>query len=304
MFRSDWEDPVSTTYRGLTVAGPPPNSQAATALHALKVLEGFDLADPALDPVDRLHLAIETVKLSLELRNRTIADPRCGRVDLEELLGNEAARRSRTRISLRRARPMPIARWAPGDTAHFVVADGRGNVVSAIQSLYFSFGSGLMAEDTGILLQNRGVAFSLDQSDVSRLEPGKRPLHTLMPLIVAHDRLPVVALGSMGGDGQVQTAVQLISALIDLRVDVQTAVSAPRWVAGAIEPGQDTHWVAMESRISSPTRRGLADRGHQIRRLAAWDDFCGHANVLAVKQDTRVITAAADPRGDGTAIAI
>ena len=243
--RGDWVEPISTTYRGVEVATIPPNSQGITALMALNVLSILDW--PMDAPIARLHAQIEAIKVAWSERDRCVADPDRGLADPAQLLSPEHARWLASRMS-----PDEAHRYTPtnppgGGTVYLCAADGDGMMVSLIESNYMGFGSGVMCGSTGIMLQNRGAYFSLDPSHPNALAPRSRPLHTLMPGMLLRDGRAEVALGAMGGDGQPQTMVQLVTGLVDDGLGPQAVVDRPRWVVSTEGPGQPLGPVSLES---------------------------------------------------------
>jgi len=187
--KSEWVDPISTNYRGYDVYELPPNGQGLTALLTLNILEGFDLAALSAQPDRYYHTLIEATKIAFADRNRYIADPQFAKVPVTQLLAKEYAATRRALIDPNHAIESP----APGkinvgsDTTYLTVVDKDGNAVSFINSLYESFGSGIVAGDTGIVLQDRGSGFSLDPRHPNHIEPGKRPFHTIIPAMVFKD---------------------------------------------------------------------------------------------------------------------
>lgn len=298
--RSDWAEPISTTYRGLTCYQHPPSSQGLAHLMMLNILEGFDLTNVGEDSADYLHLVVEATKAAFVDRDRFITDPGFSRVPLERLLSKEYAAEVRSRIDLNRAAPPSPATAAAGDTTCTVTVDGQGNAVSVIQSLYHAFGSGFVAGATGVLLQNRGAFFSLDDEHVNRLEPGKRTLHTLMPGMVFRDQRPYIVYGTMGGEGQPQIQTALVTRVVDFGHDVQAAIDRPRWVYGRTW-GAITSDLQVEDRFCEPVVSMLRARGHAMRVLGEWDETAGHAAAIRVNE-AGVLEGGADPRGEGLAL--
>src|SRR5579883_732933 len=234
--RSDWVSPLSTSYRGYEVYEFPPNSQGIVALEMLNILEGYDLKRLGYQSVEYLHLLLEAKKLAFADRDRYISDPAFVDIPVERLLSKSYAEQQRARIDLKRAaRHVGPGLEKEGDTMYLCTADRYGNVVSLIQSLYSSFGSGIVGGNTGVILHNRGSYFSLDPRHVNYLQPGKRTMHTLTPALIFHDGAPYIVLGSMGADAQPQIHIQLISALLDFGLNVQQAISAPRWRSGRFQ---------------------------------------------------------------------
>src|SRR2546421_931987 len=227
---SDWVEPISTNYRGYDVYEFPPNSQGIAALEMLNIIEGFDLKSLGYQTAEYIHLLLEAKKLAFADRDRYVSDPDFVDVPVERLLNKDYAGQQRQRIDLKKATPYFAGGLEKeGDTMYLCTADKEGNVVSLIQSLSFGFGSGIIGGDTGVLLHNRGSYFFLDPRHVNYLQPGKRTMHTLTPAMVLRNDMPYMALGSMGGDGQPQIHVQLLSAMIDFGLNPQQAIAAPRW---------------------------------------------------------------------------
>src|SRR5713101_3822002 len=227
---SDWVEPISTNYRGYDVYEFPPNTQGIAALEMLNILEGYDLKSPGYQSAEYLHILLEAKKLAYADRDTYVSDPAFVDVPVEQLLSKTYAERQRARINPKRATSYYAGGLEKeGDTMYLCVADRAGNVVSLIQSLSFGFGSGIVGGDTGVLLHNRGSYFFLDPRHVNYLQPGKRTMHTLTPAMVLRDGRPYMAIGSMGGDAQPQIHVQLLSAIIDFGLNVQKAITAPRW---------------------------------------------------------------------------
>ncbi len=319
---SDWVEPISTNYRGYDVCEFPPNTQGIAALEMLNIIEGYDLKTMGYQMPETLHVLLEAKKLAFADRDRYVSDPAFVDVPVARLLDKGYAAQQRARIKLDRATPC----FAPGlekegDTMYLCTADREGNVVSLIQSLYNGFGSGIVGGETGMLLHNRGSYFSLDPRHVNYLQPHKRTMHTLTPAMVLHDGAPYVALGAMGGDGQPQTHVQLVTDIIDFGLDVQQAVTAPRWRSGRFETrnprqgeihGQRTldeqyeqlisEMVILERRFPGGTALALDLLGHRVRVDGPWEDGMGHAQAIAINPQTHVFEGAADPRCDGLAL--
>ena len=256
--KSEWVEPVSTNYRGYTVYEIPPNGQGITALIALNILEGIDLATLSAEPDKYLHTLIEATKLAFADRNRYIADPAFAKVPVEELLSKEYAAKRRSLINPNKAleEPLPGEVNVGSDTTYFTVIDKDGNAVSFINSLFDSFGSGVVAGDTGIVLQNRGTAFSLDPKHPNRIEPGKRPFHTIIPAMVFKDNQLFMSFGVMGGGIQPQGHVQVLVNLIDLQMGLQQAIDAPRY---RYISGKN---VLLEDALGATVISRLIEKGH------------------------------------------
>ena len=233
--RGEWDAPVSTTYRGVTVYETPPPTQGLAALIGLNLLEGFPLARHPVHSLEHLHLLIETAKLAYADRDRWIGDPAHAPVPVDGLLAKTYARERRRAFDPEKAQSY-AAGDPDGDTTGFVVADGRGNVISVIQSVFNSFGSGVVPPGTGIVLHNRGRHFSTDPAHPAALAPGKRPFHTLMASIATRDDEALVGFATMGGNGQAMFHLQILTNLLDYGMDPQEAIERPRFLIGAFLP--------------------------------------------------------------------
>jgi gamma-glutamyltranspeptidase/glutathione hydrolase len=304
--RADWIDPVSTTYRGYEVLELPPNTQGIAALEMLNILEGFDVKALGHNSAAYLHLLVEAKRIAFADRDAWLADYDAVPAEaLKRMLSKEYAAERRGEIDKERAareykaldlrgrsngvEHHPEAR---GDTIYLTAADRDGNVVSLIQSIYESFGSGIVAGNTGIVLHNRGSLFSLNPNHPNALAPGKRPFHTLVPAMVLKDGRPWLSFGVMGGDMQPQGHVQVLLNLIDFGMNVQEAGEAPRFRHSA-------NGLALESAISPEARFGLDLRGHRlINSIGVFGGFQG----ILIDPRTGVLMGGSDPRKDGLAI--
>lgn len=303
---SDWIDPLSTAYRGYQVLELPPNTQGIATLEMLNVLEGFDLKSLGHNSAAYLHLLVEAKRIAFADRDAWIGDASSTpKQVIERMLSKDYAAARRKEIDADKVsagyRPMtiegrstpdggdhPIAR---GDTVYLTAADGEGNVISLIQSLYETFGSGIVAGDTGIVLHNRGSLFSLSAGHPNQVAPGKRPFHTLIPAMVLKNGTPWVSFGVMGGDMQAQGHAQVLANLIDFGMNIQEAGEAPRFRHTA-------NGLALESAFTQDARSGLTRRGHNlIQSTGVWGGFQG----IMIDAKTRVLMAGSDPRKDGMA---
>jgi gamma-glutamyltranspeptidase/glutathione hydrolase len=292
-FDAQWIEPVSTNYRGYDVYELGAQTQGITALEMLNILEGFDLKILGHNSAEYLHLMIEAKKLAFADRDAYIADPDKVRVPVARLISKEYAAERRKLISPDHA--MPAARPGlreNGDTVYLTVVDKDRNAVSFINSLFESFGSGLVAGDTGIVLHNRGTLFSLDPRHPNVIAPRKRPFHTLIPAMVLKDKKPFFSFGVMGGDNQPQGHVQALVNLIDFNMDVQQAGEAPRFRHAGGE-------VLLESAFAPAVRSGLSKKGHHVAGgLDAWGGYQG----IVIDPKSGVLMGGSDPRKDGLAI--
>ena len=295
---ADWLEPLRIPYRGGEAVSLPPPTQGFAALAILGVLEGFDVG--SLDEADYVHVIVEATKLAFEDRDRYLADPTVVPVPVAECLDPERLARRRNLISRRAARA-PGGVEAGGDTIAIVTADGAGNAACVIQSLYHEFGSGVVAGDTGVLLQNRGAFFSLDPSHPNCLAPGKRPAHTLIPSMYLAAGRPRFVYGTMGGEGQPQTQAAILTRMLDRGLGPQAAVEAPRWLYGRTW-GETSRALRLEERFEPAVADALAARGHEVTIVEPWSDLMGHAQVIALDADG--LSGGSDPRADGAALGI
>ena len=293
---ADRVEPLRVPYRGGVAVSLPPPTQGVAALAILALLEGFDLA--ALDEADWLHLVVEATKLAFEDRDRWLGDPAVVPVPVARCLDPARLAARRRRIARRAAMPAAAAPM-DGDTIAVVAADAEGNAVSLIQSLYWEFGSGVLAGDTGVILQNRGAFFALDPAHPNRLAPGKRTAHTLIPSMYLVDGRPRLVYGTMGGEGQPQTQAALLTRIVDRGLRPQAAVEAPRWLWGRTW-GEASRSLRLEARFAPEVVASLRARGHDVGVVEAWSDLMGHAQVIRVDPDG--FTAGSDPRADGAAL--
>jgi gamma-glutamyltranspeptidase/glutathione hydrolase len=306
--RAFWQEPIRTTYRGVEVAEFPPNSSGHVLLQELNIVERFDLAAMGWQSAAALHVMIEAKRLAFDDRERFMADPDRVQIPLAGMLSKEYAKERAARIDPGRAMtdlpPGEPQRF--GDTTCFCVVDGEGNAVCQLQSLQSGFGSGLVAGDTGILLNNRMTYWHLQADHVNCLEPGKRVRHTMNPVMAFRDGALFFVCGTPGADTQVQTNLQLLTHVIDFGLNVTEAVEAPRWRhcgngTESTYPHTCDDEVLLEARFAEETRAGLTSRGHAVRMLGAWEG-AGNAQAIQVDASTGALFGASDPRRDGYAV--
>jgi len=297
--QSTWGDPVSTTYRGRTLYQHPPNSQGFVHLMIMNILENFNIALLDTCSPAYVHLLVEASKLAFADRDRYLTDPDYCDIPMDELLSKQYAAKLAAQIDFERARPTNPEPMG-SDTTCTVVVDSSGGAVSIIQSLYHEFGSAFVAGDTGVLLQNRGSYFSLDDRHVNRLEPGKRSFHTLMPGMMFQGTDLDLVYGTMGGEGQPQTSTALATRYIDFGENVQDAIDDPRWLYGRMW-GDESQSLKLENRLGDATALTLSRMGHDVETIDSWSDVAGHAAAIQVNHQQGVLTGAADARGEGIA---
>jgi gamma-glutamyltranspeptidase/glutathione hydrolase len=310
--RADWVDPIATSYRGYDVYEMPPNTQGPTVLEMLNIVEGFDVKSMGHNSAEFLHALVEAKRIAFADRAAYLGDP--GSVPagvLKTLISKEYAATRRREIDPRHAAeaytPGAINGATPsaqaeaddnltgrdrGDTIYMTVADGKGNFVSLIQSLFADFGSGIVAGDTGVLLHNRGSLFNLTPGHPDQIGPHKRPLHTLIPAFVMKDGRPWLSFGVMGGDHQAQGHVQVLVNLIDFGMNVQEAGEAARVNHG-------NNGLQVESAVSPAVRAALEQRGHKV--IESIGAFGGYQGIM-FEPRTGVLLGGSDVRKDGLAI--
>ncbi|MFC7131830.1 MULTISPECIES: gamma-glutamyltransferase family protein [Salinibaculum] len=290
-FEVEWPDPLSTTYDGVEVFELGPNNQGQIALEALNVAEEIGAGDHPYDSPERVHAFAEAMKVAFTDGHYHITDPEYEPVQAlhEKSYAREraAAIGDEPLTDVEVGTPGPVGEDA--DTVLLTVADSAGNVVSFINSRFMGFGSGVVAGDTGIALQNRGASFTLDADHPNRLEPGKRPFHTLVPGLARFGDEDWAAFGVMGGYMQPQGHLQVLANLVDYDMPLQAALDAPRWRY------REDGTLAIEERLPDGVASKLARRGHDVRveppsqfggaQIARWDDG--------------TLSAATEPRKDG-----
>lgn len=307
--RSTWDEPIAIEYHGLRVWECPPNGQGLAALLALGMVAGDDLAAAA--PDERWHLLIEATRLAFADARRWVADPTFVDLPLAELLSPPylAGRRREIdplranlapRSGLCAAEGRPLQPAPRSDTVYLSVVDGQGNACSFINSLYHGFGSGLVAPGTGVALQNRGALFSLDPEHPNRLEPGKRPYHTIIPALATQGDDLWACFGVMGGFMQPQGHLQVLVNLWDLDLWPQEALDAPRF---CLLEGEPSGRVAVEASAGDALIRSLQARGHDVVVTAGMErTVFGVGQVIRRDPLNGVLTAGSDPRRDGCAL--
>lgn len=303
---SDWIDAVSTNYRGYDVWELPPNGQGIAALQMLNLLEAYDLKKMGHNSPEYLHLLVEAKKLAFADRAQYYADPDFQNVPVAQLISKEYAARQRRRIDPNRAATVvtPGNPLQKGDTVYITVVDKDRNCCSFIQSIYYGFGSNVVPGSLGFALQNRGALFSLDPNHPNRLEPGKRPFHTIIPAMVTRDGKPWLCFGVMGGDMQPQGHVQILTNIIDFGMNVQAAGDAARVRhTGSQTPTSQPMEanggkVLVESGVSNTAIEALKQRGHVVERAVG--SFGGYQGIL-IDWENNVLHGASDPRKDGAA---
>ncbi|MPZ50796.1 MAG: gamma-glutamyltransferase [Dehalococcoidia bacterium] len=299
--RGEWSTPPATTYRGNTVYTTAPNSQGITALIALNLLEEIDLANSEWGSPGAIAYLAEATKLACADRDRYISDPAFTDIPTDWLLSKD-----RLRGALERGRQAPpVNLSSAGDTTSFCVVDPQGNAVSCIQSNYMDFGSGVVVGGFG--LQNRGAYFSLDPGHVNRLDPRKRTLQTMMVTMVMAADKPWIVFGSVGGDIQPQTHLQVLTNVIDYKMNIQDAIESPRFVLGlGNEPGSLKPF-RLESRFDAGVFEGLRTLGYEpepapsLPGRPGWSTGFGLGQGIVIDPAGGARFGGADPRWDAYA---
>jgi gamma-glutamyltranspeptidase/glutathione hydrolase len=290
---STWVEPFSTDFDGYHLYELPPNGQGIVALEMLNILEGYDLAGMGHNSVEYLHLLTETKKLAYTDRDIFVTDLDIRKLPVEQLISKQYARQQRTRIDTNQAQSFPKSMLDIGDdTVYLCTADRDGNMVSFINSIYDNFGSGYVVPGTGICLQNRGALFSLEENHLNRIEPSKRPLHTIIPAMVMRENRPVFCYGVMGGEMQPQGHVLVFLNMFVFGMNAQEAGEAARSreIDGTIE---------IESGISDAVCAGLREKGHKVKRSVG--EFGGYQGIY-YDAEQGVYQGASDNRKDGCAM--
>ncbi len=304
---ADWIEPVSTNYRGYDVWELPPNGQGIAVLQMLNVLEQSDVRALGPGSAEYLHLLVEAKKLAYADRARFYADIALADVPVAGLISKEYGRRQAARINRNQAAtdvPPGDPKFAHGDTIYLTVVDKDRNCCSLIQSNFHGFGSQVVPGDVGFALQNRGQLFALDDQHPNRLEPHKRPFHTIIPAMATKDGRPWFCFGVMGGDMQPQGHVQVLVNLIDFEMNVQAAGDAARVQHNGSAtptglPAQGSGTLTVESGISDQAVMALRAKGHNVVRSKG--GYGGYQGIL-IDWEHGVLHGGTEARKDGAAV--
>lgn len=298
-YRAEWVDPISIEYKnGFAFHEIPPNGQGLAALLALNIVKGFDITNMGHGTADYWHTLIEAMKLGFADAHAYIADPHQVEVPVHSLLSTQYTVSRRSLLAPRSSLlPTPGTPPKHGDTVYLTVADGAGNMVSWIQSLYMGFGSGLTAGRTGVQLQNRGANFSLEPGHPNEVAPGKRPFHTIIPGFITKNGQAWSSFGVMGGFMQPQGHLQVGLNLVEFGMDPQTALDAPRfnWLEGRS--------VGLETAVPDSIRADLTSRGHELWPKERTQQLhFGGGQAIVRNPESGVLIGGSEPRNDGTAV--
>jgi len=300
--KSTFPEPISVDYKGTEVVEIPPNGQGITALIALNILEEYDWEGVEHSSVGHLHTLIEAMRLAFADARWYVADPDVVPVPVEELISKEYAARRRGLIDPVAA-SVDVGRGSPvagSDTVYFCTVDGDGNACSFINSNYAGFGTGLIPGGCGFTLQNRGSGFTLEEGHPNRLEPGKRPYHTIIPGMMLRDGLLHGPFGVMGGYMQPQGHVQVVVNMVDYGMGPQEALDAPRF---NIIEGTSGGKVLLEDGIPVETMSALARMGHEVVPSSGYArGLFGRGQIIIRDPESGVLCAGSEPRADGQAI--
>lgn len=300
-FMPEWVEPLSSEYRGWTVYELPAPTQGIAALSMLNILENFPLQEYGQNSVGSLHSMIEAKKLAYADMEKYVADARFSSIPSAQMLSKGYAKSRAGLIDPNHANCDVSAGDLPehgGDTTYLSVVDGEGNMVSLIQSIYYPFGSGLVADGTGFALQNRGELFNFNPDHPNVYAPRKHPLHTIIPAFMEKDDVKI-AFGIMGGWNQAQAHAQFVSNIVDYNMNIQAALEAPRFSKPTFA-GCD---VLIETRVKESIRTDLMELGHELTIHEDYsEDGMGGGQAVLRSFTSKVNYGASDPRKDGAAI--
>ena len=293
--------PLEVRLKGATVYNSQPPTQGLASLAILGILDRLGLRED--ESADFVHLCVEATKRAFRFRDRMCADFDRVPGDPQELLAGTSLDGEAAAVDRVRAAPYPASRSGDGDTIWMGAIDAEGRAVSYIQSIYWEYGSGCVLPSTGVLMQNRGAAFSLDEADLNALAPGRQPFHTLNPPLAVFDDGRVMVYGTMGGEGQPQTQAQLFARAVWLGLPLDEALARPRFRLGR-SWGEPDAALKLEPRFAGEEVDRLERMGHRLGLFErAFDDEAGHAGAVLRHPDGR-IEGAHDPRADGGAAGV
>ncbi|MBT3991906.1 MAG: gamma-glutamyltransferase [Rhodospirillaceae bacterium] len=296
--KGDFVTPIKADYKGYEVWECPPNGQGIVALEMLNILGGMDLAK--LDPLstERLHLEIEAARLAYTDRDAVLADPSQSDVPIEKWLSEEHAAHQRALIDRsKRMGDLPPSELSDHkDTVYLTVVDKDRNAVSFINTIFFPFGSAQVAPKSGVVLQNRGMGFSLDPDHPNCIAPNKRPLHTIIPGMLMKDGKAQMPFGVMGGQYQAAGHAHFLTNLLEWDMDLQEAIDFTR----VFPDWDDTdNTVQVESGLPEDIRAELEALGH---KTYVPNRPIGGAQAIWIDWERGVLRGGSDPRKDGCAL--
>ena len=301
-YKPEWINPVSTNYRGLDVWELPPNGQGIAALQILNILENFDLSRMGFGSAEYIHLFTEAKKIVFEDRAKYYADLNFSEIPVEKLISKDYAKERSKLLNLKKSsNSYDAGNLENGDTIYLTVADKYGNMVSLIQSNYRGMGSGIIPDEAGFMLQDRGEMFSLDENHRNSLVGGKRPFHTIIPAFVTKDNKPYISFGLMGGAMQPQGHAQIVINIVDFGMNLQEAGDAPRirHIGSSQPTGEkmsDGGYLSLEKKFSDSEIKKLKKLGHKFQY-----DLGGFGGYQAIMYKDGVYIGASESRKDGHA---
>tara|TARA_B100000941_G_scaffold207633_1_gene151763 strand:- start:315 stop:2000 length:1686 start_codon:yes stop_codon:yes gene_type:complete len=303
--KSDWIEPVSTSYRGYDVWELPPNGQGIAALQILNLLEKFDIKSMGFGSAEYIHHFVEAKKIAFADRSKYYADMDFNEIPVDYLISKEYAEKRRKEINPTKAsRRVKAGDIENGDTIYLTVADKDGNMVSLIQSNYRGMGSGMVPPGLGFMLQDRGELFSLDENHFNVYEPEKRPFHTIIPAFITKNNKPYISFGLMGGAMQPQGHAQIVINIVDFEMNLQEAGDAPRirHVSNQQPTGGemfDGGELSLESGFDYEEIRRLMKYGHKV--VFSLGSFGGYQAIM-YDETLGVYFGASESRKDGSAM--
>lgn len=298
-FQAEEVEPLSVAVNGGRLFNHPPPTQGLASLVLLSLYDRRTAWQP--ESFDFFHAMVEATKQAIQLRDSAIADPKAMDKEASTFLQEASLARMATAMHSTKAAPWPPRKPGKGDTIWLGVVDGEGRAVSLIQSVFWEFGSGVVLPQSGLLWQNRGASFTLKEGDLNVVAPGKKPIHTLNPAMCLFDDGRVMPYGCMGGEGQPQTQAAVFARYALHGMDLQRAVTAPRWLLGRAW-GEERTCLSLETRIDERVIEELRKAGHDIELVGDFSQLMGHAGAL-VRHEDGLIEGAADPRSDGSVAA-
>src|SRR5579884_1145160 len=297
-FSSEWVEPISTEYRGWKIYELPPNVQGMAALEMLNIMENFQPDKDGAKSTGELHKRIEAMKLAYSDLYRYNADPRFAKVPVQGILDKTFAAQRAGKIDPDKANCNPgPGSPATSDTTYLAVVDKEGNIASLIQSNYSGFGSGITVNGMGFALQNRGALFILDPSHPNKLQPRKRPFHTIIPAFMERGDVHI-GFGIMGGANQPLAHAQFVSNFVDFGMNIQAALEWPRFTVTGSEITCD---ILIESRVPPDVIQALRQKGHNLILRGDYTVLMGRGQAVMHNSKTGMNSAASDPRADGVA---
>jgi len=297
-FKAEWVEPISIDYRGWRVYELPPNGQGMAALEMLNIMSNFRPDPAGPESTVELHKKIEAMKLAYSDLYRYNADPRFAKVPVQGLISKEyAAERARLIDPAKANCNVEAGKPPSSDTTYLSAVDKDGNIVSLIQSNYDYFGSGIAVEGMGFFLQDRGALFRLDPRHPDALAPRKRPFHTIIPAFMERGDIHI-GFGIMGGANQPVAHAQFVSNVVDYGMNIQAAVSAPRFT---VDGSRVNCNVPIESRAEPEVLEQLRRMGHNLMVRGDYSSAMGRGQAVLYNSKTGIKYGASDPRADGNA---